>query len=346
VDLKGFQLARALILMIEFFVGRTKPKPGRFMFICALVSTVACGPLSAGEADIGGLFWRANLVGSKRNNGEWVDPRGLLTARGPEIGLSQQEMAQIRRTIGDVVCPGVQGTAFLIGRGAEIVTNAHIFVDENGRDRANLQQCFWQDKEVPFRRIPLTVGPKTLKLFTRSTVEEFNLDLAIVHLDGEVPEARPFRLGTAVSVRPGDQLIMVSAAQLRMPSLPKPMTEIIRVADAAFEFDYNREPIVQDCTVRTVGRTTDRGLDDTIYSDCSATKGASGSPVFVRSRDGELTIKGIHVGGGQDAADYTDFTLDGSSSKGRSYSNAIQLNQDIIDKIERFELDNEAIRPQ
>jgi len=333
--------------MIDFVADLMKSKSRRFMFICALVSTVAAGPLTAGEADLGSLVWRANLVGNKRNNGEWIDPRGSLTAKGPELGLSQQEMAQIRQTIGDVVCPGVQGTAFLIGRGADLVTNAHIFVDENGRDRANLQQCFWQDKEVPFRRVPLNVGAKTLKLFTRSTVEEFNLDLAIVHLGGEVPEARPFRLGAAASVGSGDRLIMVSASQLRMPSLPKPMMEFLRVAsDVAFEFDYNREPIVQDCTVRTVGGIKDRGLDDTIYSDCSATKGASGSPVLVRSADGELTIKGIHVGGGQDSADYTDFTLDASSSKGRSYSNAIQLNQEIIDEIEQFELENEAIQPQ
>jgi hypothetical protein len=103
VDHKAFQLARALILMIDFFAGLTESKSGRFMFIWALVSTVACGPLTAGEADISSLFWRANLVGSKRNNGEWIDPRGSLTAKGAELGLSQQEMAQIRQTIGDVV---------------------------------------------------------------------------------------------------------------------------------------------------------------------------------------------------------------------------------------------------
>ena len=48
-------------------------------------------------------------------------------------------------------------------------------------------------------------------------------------------------------------------------------------------------------------------------------------------------IKGVYVGGGQDAADYTDFTLDDASQKGRSYSNALQLNQDLLDEIGRFE---------
>jgi hypothetical protein len=141
---------------------------------------------------------------------------------------------------------------------------------------------------------------------------------------------------------------MVSAGQLRMPSLPKQATEFIRgdPGKSAFEFDYNREPIVQSCTVMAVGRPTDTVSNDAIYSDCSATRGASGSPVLVRSRNGELMIKGVHVGGGQDAADYTDFTLDASSPKGRSYSNALQLNQDILDQIRRFESEDETIQPR
>jgi hypothetical protein len=136
---------------------------------------------------------------------------------------------------------------------------------------------------------------------------------------------------------------MVSAGQLRMPSLPKQVTEFIRgdPRENAFEFDYNREPILQSCTVMAVGRPTDTVPNAAIYSDCSATKGASGSPVLVRTQNGELTIEGVHVGGGQDAADYTDFTLDDASPKGRSYSNALQLNQDILDEIRRFQTEKQ-----
>ena len=132
---------------------------------------------------------------------------------------------------------------------------------------------------------------------------------------------------------------MVSAAQLRMPSLPKSKTEFVRgdPEQPAFEFDYNREPIAQGCTVMSVGGPADTVPNDTIYSDCSATRGSSGSPILVRSQSGELAIKGVHVGGGQDAADYTGFTLDKASPMGRSYSNALQLNQDILGEIKRFE---------
>jgi hypothetical protein len=210
-------------------------------------------------------------------------------------------------------------------------------VDENGRDRPNLDKCFWQNKDEPFQRVPLEIGENTPKLFTRSTAREFYLDLAVAHLERDIPEAHRGSVGV------GEQLIMVSAGQLRMPSLPKQVTEFIRADPGknAFEFDYNREPILQSCTVMAVGRPTDTVSNDAIYSDCSATRGASGSPVLVRSQNGELTIKGVHVGGGQDSADYTDFTLDDAGPKGRSYSNALQLNQNILDEIGRFETETQ-----
>src|SRR6202044_1411738 len=129
----------------------------------------------------GNRIWlrgHCSTVGSKNANGQGRDPRGLLSVKGPELGLSAQEMAQLRRTVGDVVCPGTQGTAFLIGEGRDILTNAHIFVDENGKDRGNLDKCFWQNKDEPFQRISVETGEHDMKLFTRSTVKEFYLDLA------------------------------------------------------------------------------------------------------------------------------------------------------------------------
>jgi hypothetical protein len=82
-----------------------------------------------------------------------------------------------------------------------------------------------------------------------------------------------------------------------MPSLPRRAMEVIRVdPDTAFEFEYNREPIAQSCTVMAVGKAADSIPNDEIYGDRSATKGASGSPILVRSQDGELTIRGVHVG--------------------------------------------------
>jgi hypothetical protein len=320
-----------------------KSRNARAILACVAALAIGLSPLTATEFGYRGVLQRINLVGSKNNNGEWTDPRGLLTVKGPELGLSGREIAQLRQTVGDVVCPGVQGTAFLVGQGRQILTNAHIFVDENGRDRANLDKCFWQNKAEPFQRIPLKIGEQNLKLFTRSTVKEFYLDLAVARLERALPEAHPLHFDARASVGVGEQLIMVSAGQLRMPSLPKQVTEFIRgdPGKGAFEFDYNREPILQSCTVMAVGRPNDSVPNNAIYSDCSATRGTSGSPVLVRSKNGELMIKGVHVGGGQDAADYTEFTLDDASPKGRSYSNALQLNQDILDEIGRLETEEQ-----
>jgi V8-like Glu-specific endopeptidase len=311
------------------------------VFACIATQAFGSAPLGATEFGSRGVVRQVNLVGSKDANGQWIDPRGLLSVKGPELGLSAQEMAQLRQTVGDVVCPGTQATAFLVGQGRDILTNAHVFVDENGKDRANLDKCFWQNKDEPFQRIAVETGEHDIKLFTRSTIKQFYLDLAVVRLAQAIPGAHPLPFDTRTSVEVGEPLIMVSAGQMRMPSLPKPVTEFIRgdPEQPAFEFDYNREPILQGCRVMAVGRPADPVANDTIYSDCSATRGTSGSPILVRSDTGELAIKGVHVGGGQDAADYTDFTLDGASPKGRSYSNALQLNPDILGDIRRFEAD-------
>jgi V8-like Glu-specific endopeptidase len=316
-----------------------KSKTAILVLTCIVTLATGPGPLTATEFSSGRVLQRVNLVGSKKSDGQWIDPRGLLTVKGPELGLSEREIAQLRQTVGDVVCPGVQGTAFLVGQGRQILTNAHIFVDENGSDRANLDKCFWQNKDEPFQRIPLEIGENALKLFTRSTAREFYLDLAVARLERPLPDAHALQFDTGNSVEVGERLIMVSAGQLRMPTLPKQVTEFIGAdpQKGAFEFDFNREPILQSCTVMAVGRPSDTVPNDAIYSDCSGTRGTSGSPVLVRSQTGELEIKGVHVGGGQDTADYTDFTLDDASPKGRSYSNALQLNPNILGEIRRFE---------
>ena len=202
----------------------------------------------------------------------------------------------------------MQGTAFLVGRGDEILTNAHIFVDEIGRDRANLGKCFWQNKEEPFRRVPLHVTSETVKLFTRSTNEEFYLDLAVVRLEGRIPDTHPFRFDPAASVELGDRLTMISAGQLRMPSLPKQETEIIRVdPDGAFEFDFNREPIAQSCVVRAVGKKTDRTPNDAIYSDCSATRGRADHP-----SSSDRRTENSRLGASTSGADKTPLTTPSS----------------------------------
>ena len=106
------------------------------VFTCIATHAFGSGPLGPTVFGASGVVRQVNLVGSKNADGQWIDPRGLLSVKGPELGLSAQEMAQLRQTVGDVVCAGTQATGFLVGQGHDILTNAHIFVDENGKDRA------------------------------------------------------------------------------------------------------------------------------------------------------------------------------------------------------------------
>ena len=66
----------------------------------------------------------------------WKDPRGPLTQKAKELGLSPAEVHRIRKNVGYVYCPGDQakggaslGTGMLVGNGDQVVTDAHLFID-------------------------------------------------------------------------------------------------------------------------------------------------------------------------------------------------------------------------
>jgi hypothetical protein len=80
-----------------------KSRNARPIFACIAALATGLGPLTATEFGSGGILKQVNLVGSKNSNGQWIDPRGLLSVKGPELGLSGREIAQFRQTVGDVV---------------------------------------------------------------------------------------------------------------------------------------------------------------------------------------------------------------------------------------------------
>src|ERR1700722_5266745 len=116
---------------------------------CIATHAFGSGPLGATEFGSRGVVRQVNLVGSRNANGQWIDPRGLLSVKGPELGLSAQGRAQLRQTLGVVVGPGTEATAFLVGQGRDIQQSPHVFAGENGKDGANLDKCFWQNKDEP-----------------------------------------------------------------------------------------------------------------------------------------------------------------------------------------------------
>jgi hypothetical protein len=82
-----------------------KSRNARAIFACIAALATGLDPLTATELGSRGVLQQVNLVGSESSNGQWIDPRGLLTVKGPELGLSGREIAQLRQTVGDVVCP-------------------------------------------------------------------------------------------------------------------------------------------------------------------------------------------------------------------------------------------------
>ncbi|WP_438275811.1 hypothetical protein [Nitrobacter sp.] len=95
----------------------------------------------------------------------WKDPRGPLSRKAQELGLSPVEMQRIRKSVGYVICPGTPpsggalasaGTGMLVGDGHQIVTDAHLFIDpETNLRREPLADCRFIDLADPFAIVRL-----------------------------------------------------------------------------------------------------------------------------------------------------------------------------------------------
>jgi|SRR5665213_2206955 len=284
----------------------------------------------------------ANLV-VQVGQTNYKDPRGPITAMGPTIGMSPAEILQARKTTGYVVCTGATnknpatGSAVLVGRGGQLVTNVHAFIDEKtGLRREPLAQCFFQNQMSPPEIAFLDFADKSYKFFTESPVNEFYKDVAVVRLATKIPGVHPFASDfSGPPISQGQALIMVSSDQDLLTRPPKTAKQNIVIAGKSYSFDYNVEPIVQKCTAVTV-RPADGKYTTAIYSDCSGTDGASGSAVLVRI-NGQLVLKGVHKGGGLPSANYRPFlNAPGTDPKDKSYSYAIGLDSNIGSELAAF----------
>ena len=295
------------------------------------------------------LIWQQGMT-------KWVDPRGLLSQKAAELGLSADEVTRIRKTIGYVICPGqkneqtIVSTAMVVGNGTQIVTDAHAFMDSvTGRRHEPLEDCMFIN-QYDYTAIKLDFSSEDrYKFYTTKPNAEWYKDLAIVKLKKRVP-GRTFSFDLENKpLNPGDKLIMVSADQLELPfrvpqvHIPRG-NQLIPVLGGQFNFatDINNEPIAQACHVM---KYFPQG-SGAIYSDCSATKGASGSVVFVRGSDGELHARALDEQGGFPSADLTPFKVGPDvPDKDLSYSLAVGLdanvNSDIAELQNNVHLANE-----
>jgi hypothetical protein len=156
-----------------------------------------------------------------------------------------------------------------------------------------------------------------------------------VRLKHPIKGALPFRFDLGKSpIREGTEMIQISAETDQPPPHPPAMvTDTIKLNGQSYSFDHFREPIVQRCRAIHV-RPADANYATAIYSDCAGKPGQSGSILLVRI-GGELLIKGVHKGGGEESADYTPFKM-GGDPKDKSYSFAIGIDSYLLDEIQTF----------
>lgn len=207
-----------------------------------------------------------------------TDDRDSLLVIGPSLGLSPDEIAQIRKVSGYVGCflptPSVgSGALFLSNR--QILTAAHIFFTPSGERRSS---CFFKAQAVESLKIDLLTGPGEAVFGAEPPKPGSNNDFAIVTLAEPIADATPFPVETEVPVARGDELIVITAHPAGME----------RQVDHAV-------PVAQGCTVRRVPISSE--ATSFYRTDCDATGSSSGGMHLARV-GGRLVFRGITITAG------------------------------------------------
>lgn len=204
-----------------------------------------------------------------------ADDRDSLLERGPQLGLSAEEIGRIRKVSGYVGCflpsPSV-GTGALFLTDRQIITAGHILYDPSGQRRS---KCFFRNQAAEPVMIDLLEGRRHARFGAEPPRAGSNDDYAIVRLAAPVPGADPFPVEESVPVAAGDALIVVTAHPAGMQ----------REVDKGV-------PVVQGCQVR---RAPISARATSFYrTDCDATGSSSGGMHLARV-GGRLVFRGITI---------------------------------------------------
>lgn len=219
-----------------------------------------CGVLSVPAAT-------ANVI-------DGTDDRDSLLAIGPSLGLSDDEIARIRKVSGYVGCflptPSLGSGALFLANN-QILTAGHVFFDPvTGIRRSS---CFFKNQEEPFVRIDLL--PEAGRFGAVPLKPGSNYDFAVVPLASPIEGAEPFPVLPDVPVKQGDALIVVTAH-------PAGMEKQVP----------NEIPVVQGCSVRRVPISS--SITSFYRSDCDASGSSSGGMNLSRV-NGELVYRGVTI---------------------------------------------------
>jgi len=205
-----------------------------------------------------------------------VDDRDSLTAIGPALGLSAEEIARIRKVSGSVGCffptPSVGSGALFLTNG-QVLTAAHILFTRDGKRRSG---CFFKNQAVDSVKIDLDTTRAAFGAIPPRAGS--NSDFAIVTLVEPVPDAVPFPVADDVPVSAGDRLIVITAH-------PAGMEKSVA----------NDVPVAQGCTVRRAPVSTE--ATSFYRTDCDATGSSSGGMHLARV-EGRLVFRGVTITAG------------------------------------------------
>lgn len=225
-------------------------------------------------ATILGPFAQANIIG--------VDDRKPISEVFQSMKLDMVDMLRIRQSTGFVYCPGtvygnpMRTSGAVVHDGSVIVTNAHSFIDDQGRRREPLNECYFRTQGVvpEIQYFDFTAGN-----FEMPEPWTMANDYAVVRLREPLQYARAFPIADSREVFIGRELILVSA-QPTKPGGHFPM----------------EEPVVQTCGIRRIIPAT-ADHNDLFHGDCDITPGGSGSVGLVNV-NGRLQAFATASGGG------------------------------------------------
>jgi len=225
-----------------------------------MLATVAVAVVAISTAN-------ANVIDGK-------DDRDSLLAIGPELGLSPDEIARIRKVSGYVGCflptPSL-GSGALFLTSDQILTAGHVFFDPTTGVRRS--HCFFKNQDEPSVKIDLV--PEAGRFGATPPKPGSNYDFAIVPLAEPIADAEPFPVAEPVPVKAGDELIVITAH-------PAGMEKEVP----------NEVPVAQGCKVRRAPISS--SITSFYRSDCDASGASSGGMNLARV-GGELVFRGVTI---------------------------------------------------
>lgn len=235
-----------------------------------------------------------------------IDGRLLKDSRD----LSQDEIRQLRSSVGRVDCErapgrGIWSTGFLVGQAGLLVTTAHTFFDERGRDIVPLSRCSFSLPSGRTFQIDWTearIGSRKMR-----AQPQLELDYVIARLRKAKDDSTEFLPQGATYAVTGPPIFMVSVPADQGP--PKKLNELfVRTCDMKFIMPGARA-----------------------WTNCTSAPGNSGAPILRRGEGGELSVVGLHTGRG--SVNPNGFPSSATKAERNALSSELLLRGQLLDDL-------------